>query len=98
MNRITPLALLFDAFSSREPVSTSLENALVSRGPDQRQCRQQIEMGAVAQRQPQIARGKPRVFTHDRFGTATLAVLDGVDHDAVMVLPDQQDLMRLRHL
>src|SRR5204862_4699566 len=71
-------------------------SSLVGRGPDQCQGRQQIEMGPVAQRQPQIARRKPRMFAHDRFRAAALAVLDRVDHDAVLVLSDQKNLLRFR--
>ena len=36
------------------------------------------------------------MFAHHRFGAAAFAVLDGVDHDAVMILPDHQDLVRFR--
>ena len=52
-------------------------------------------MGPVAQRKAQISHGEPRMLTHDGFGARTLAVLDGVDHDAMVLLADDQDLLRL---
>ena len=45
-------------------------------------------MGPVAQHQPQIARGEAGMLAHHGFGAAAFAVLDGIDHDAVMILPD----------
>jgi hypothetical protein len=53
-------------------------------------------MRAVSDREPQIARGEARMFAHHSLGPCALAVLDGVDHDAMMILPEQQDLMRFR--
>ena len=45
-------------------------------------------------RKPQIARGEAGMLAHHGLGPRALAVLDGVDHDAVMILPEQQDLMK----
>ena len=63
---------------------------------DQCQRRQQVQMGPVAQRQPQVSRRKARMFAHDGFRPRPFPVLDRIDHDTVMVLRDDQDLMRFR--
>jgi len=62
---------------------------------DQRQRRQQIQMGSIAQCQPQVSSGKARMLAHDRLGSRPFSILNRVNHDAVMILRNDQDLMRL---
>ena len=52
-------------------------------------------MGTVTQRQPQI-RTASRACSRITASARAPCVLDGVDHDAVVLLPDDQDLLRLR--